>query len=101
MDNLSGLSLRRSELSSLNPAKKLFRHYETYHAHERPLLKYIGAVGALAYAVFYLIRFAKPNPRPFDDLAMRLIVIVLFTMLAVRDRWPEHLKKYYLAYSYL
>ena len=69
--------------------------------HERPLLKYIGMVGALAYVVFYLIRFTRPNPRPFDDLAMRLIVIVLFTLLAVRDRWPEHLKKYYLAYSYL
>ena len=32
---------------------------------------------------------------------MRLIVIALFTLLAVRDRWPEHLKKYYLTYSYL
>ncbi|MFS2032907.1 hybrid sensor histidine kinase/response regulator [Polaromonas sp. CT11-55] len=80
--------------------KKLFGYYETYHAHGRPLLKYIGIIGALTYVVFYLIRFTKPNPRPYDDLAIRLPVVVLFTVLALRSHWPEKLKKYYFAYSY-
>jgi len=80
--------------------KKLFGYYETYHAHGRPLLKYIGIIGALTYVVFYLIRFTKPNPRPYDDLAIRLPVVVLFTVLALRSHWPEKFKKYYFAYSY-
>jgi signal transduction histidine kinase/ActR/RegA family two-component response regulator len=80
--------------------KKLFGYYEAYHAHGRPLLKYIGIIGALTYVLFYLIRFTKPNPRPYDDLAIRLLVVVLFTVLAMKNRWPDKLKKYYFAYSY-
>jgi len=80
--------------------KKLFGHYEAYHAHGRPLLKYIGIIGALTYVVFYLIRFTKPNPRPFDDVGMRALVVVLFTVLAMKNQWPEKLKKYYFPYSY-
>jgi two-component system, CAI-1 autoinducer sensor kinase/phosphatase CqsS len=80
--------------------KRLFGHYEAYHAHGRPLLKYIGIVGALTYVVFYLIRFTKPNPRPYDDLGMRVLVVVLFTVLAMKNHWPQKLKKYYFSYSY-
>ena len=36
----------------MNPAKKLFRHYETYHAHERPLLKYMGMVASAGLCWF-------------------------------------------------
>ena len=84
----------------LAPVKKLYSHYETYHGHGRPLLKYIGIIGALTYIAFYLIRFTRPNPRPLDDLGLRLAVITLFLLLALRDRWPEQLRKYYLPYSY-
>lgn len=80
--------------------KRLFGYYEAYHAHGRPLLKYIGIVGALTYVVFYLIRFTKPNPRPYDDLEMRVLVVILFTVLAMKNRWPQKLKKYYFVYSY-
>jgi signal transduction histidine kinase/ActR/RegA family two-component response regulator len=80
--------------------KRLFGHYEAYHAHGRPLLKYIGIVGALTYVVFYLIRFTKPNPRPYDDLGMRVLVVIFFTVLAMKNHWPQKLKKYYFSYSY-
>lgn len=80
--------------------KKLFGYYEAYHAHGRPLLKYIGIIGALTYVLFYLIRFTKPNPRPYDDLALRVLVVVLFTVLAMGSHWPQKLKKYYFVYSY-
>jgi CheY-like chemotaxis protein/HPt (histidine-containing phosphotransfer) domain-containing protein len=78
----------------------LFRHYKAYHAHGRPLLKYIGIIGALTYITFYLIRFTRPNPKPWDDFAPRMAVVLLFALLAARDHWPEKLRKYYLAYSY-
>lgn len=84
----------------LAPFKALYGYYETYHGHGRPLLKYIGIIGALTYLTFYLIRFTRPNPKPFDDIGLRLVVITLFTLLALRDRWPEKLQKYYLPYSY-
>ena len=84
----------------LAPFRKLYGHYATYHGHGRPLLKYIGIIGALTYLSFYLIRFTKPNPRPFDDIGLRLMVTVLFVLLALRDHWPEKLRRYYVAYSY-
>ncbi|HVE54428.1 MAG TPA: response regulator [Ramlibacter sp.] len=84
----------------LSPLKTLWGYYETYHGNGRPLLKYIGIIGALTYLTFYLIRFTRPNPRPFDDIGMRLLVISLFALLALRDFWPERLRKYYLPYSY-
>ncbi|MBC5786266.1 response regulator [Ramlibacter sp. USB13] len=84
----------------LAPFRRLYGYYTTYHGHGRPLLKYIGIIGALTYLTFYLIRFTKPNPKPFDDIGLRLMVITLFTLLALRDHWPEKLRKYYLPYSY-
>ena len=84
----------------LAPFRRLYGYYTTYHGQGRPLLKYIGIIGALTYLSFYLIRFTKPNPKPFDDIGMRLLVIVLFTLLALRDHWPEKLRKFYLPYSY-
>lgn len=84
----------------LAPFKRLYGYYTTYHGNGRSLLKYIGIIGALTYLTFYLIRFTKPNPRPFDDIGLRLVVIILFALLALRDHWPEKLRKYYLPYSY-
>lgn len=84
----------------LSPLKTLYGHYRTYHGHGRPLLKYIGIIGALTYISFYLIRFTRPNPRPLDDLYMRLVVVILFVLLAARDHWPEKLRRYYLPFSY-
>ena len=80
--------------------KRLFAYYEAYHAHGRPLLKYIGIVAAATYVVFYLIRFTKPHPKPYDDMELRLVVVTLFTLMALRDQWPERLRRYYLPFSY-
>lgn len=80
--------------------KRLFSYYAAYHAHGRPLLKYVGIVAAVTYALFYLVRFTKPNPQPLDDLALRLVVVTLFTLLALRDQWPEKLRPLYLPFSY-
>jgi two-component system CAI-1 autoinducer sensor kinase/phosphatase CqsS len=84
----------------MSPIKQLFGYYEAYHSHGRPLLKYVGVVAALTYVVFYLIRFTKPNPKPFDDLLLRLLVVTCFTLLALRHQWPDHLRKFYLPFSY-
>ncbi len=85
----------------MNPLKTVFGHFAAYHGQGRPLLKYVGIVAALAYSTFYLIRFTKANPQPFDDLGLRLLGIVLFVILALEDYWPAALKKYYLPYSYI
>jgi len=80
---------------------RLFEHYRTYHEYGPPRLKYMGYVGASSTALFYFIRFTKPNPQPFDDLLVRVLAFVLFTFLALKDRWPEKAKPYYIGYSYL
>jgi two-component system CAI-1 autoinducer sensor kinase/phosphatase CqsS len=79
----------------------LFEHYKTYHAYGPSRLRYVGYVGAISTALFYSIRFTRPNPQPFDDIALRAIAIVLYTLLALKDRWPDKLKPFYVGYSYI
>jgi two-component system, CAI-1 autoinducer sensor kinase/phosphatase CqsS len=85
----------------MNILRELFEHYRAYHAYGPPRLKYMGYVGAISVALFYLLRFTRPNPQLSDDLVLRFIAFVLFTFLALKDRWPEKAKPYYIGYSYL
>jgi two-component system CAI-1 autoinducer sensor kinase/phosphatase CqsS len=80
---------------------RLFEHYSAYHAYGPPRLKYMGYLGALTYAAFYLVRFTRPNAALYDDLALRAAAVVVFLLLALRDHWPERLKPFYMGYSYL
>ncbi|MES2975264.1 MAG: response regulator [Pseudomonadota bacterium] len=82
------------------PFKRLFEHYRAYHAYGPPRLKYMGYVGAITVALFYFMRFTRPNPQLFDDVGLRAIAFVMFTLLALKERWPERYKQYYIAYSY-
>ena len=79
----------------------LFQHYQSYHAYGPPRLKYMGYLGALTYVVFYLLRFTRPNAVLYDDLGLRLVAVVLFALMALKDHWPERLKPYYIGFSYL
>ena len=79
----------------------LFQHYQSYHAYGPPRLKYMGYLGALTYAVFYLLRFTRPNASLYDDLGLRLVAVGLFALMALKDHWPERLKPYYIGFSYL
>jgi two-component system CAI-1 autoinducer sensor kinase/phosphatase CqsS len=80
--------------------ESLFEHYKTYHAYGPSRLRYVGYVGAISTALFYFIRFTRPNAQPFDDVALRAIAVVLYTLLALKDHWPERLKPLYVGYSY-
>ncbi len=82
------------------PFRRLFEHYRAYHAYGPPRLKYMGYVGASTVGLFYFIRFTKPNPQVFDDVVLRAIAFVLFTLLALKERWPEKYKQHYITYSY-
>jgi two-component system CAI-1 autoinducer sensor kinase/phosphatase CqsS len=82
------------------PLQRLFDHYKAYHAYGPPRLKYMGYVGTITVALFYFLRFTRPNPRIFDDVALRAIALVLFAALALRERWPEKYRQYYITYSY-
>ncbi len=77
-----------------------YEHYKVYHAYGPPRLKYMGYVGAASVGLFYLVRFTRPNPQLFDDVILRFIAFALFSLLALKDRWSEKLKPYYIGYSY-
>ena len=79
---------------------RLFAHYRDYHAYGPPRLKYMGYLGVLSLVAFYFVRFTRPNPQLFDDLAMRGTAIVLLSLLALKDYWPQKLKRHYITYSY-
>ncbi len=79
---------------------RLFAHYRDYHAYGPPRLKYMGYLGVLSLVAFYFIRFTRPNPQLFDDLALRGTAVVLLSLLALKDYWPQKLKRHYIVYSY-
>ncbi len=85
----------------MNAWRELYEHYRAYHAYGPPRLKYMGYVGLFSCLLFYFIRFTRPNPQLFDDLALRGVAIVLFFGLVMKEQWPEKLKRHYIAYSYL
>lgn len=63
------------------------------------MLIYTGLLGMFGFPIFYLLRFTKPHP-PFDDLGIRLMATLFCVLLVLKDRWPEKLKPYYIAFSY-
>jgi two-component system, CAI-1 autoinducer sensor kinase/phosphatase CqsS len=83
-----------------NALRRLFQHYEDYHAYGPSRLKTMGYVGAITYVAFFFLRFTRPNPLVWDDLPFRLIAVVLFLLMGLRDHWPDRLKPWYIPYSY-
>lgn len=79
---------------------RLFAHYRDYHAYGPPRLKYMGYLGVLSLVAFYFVRFTRPNPQLFDDLALRGTAVVLLSLLALKDHWPHKLRPHYITYSY-
>ncbi|MGE0332267.1 MAG: response regulator [Ramlibacter sp.] len=79
---------------------RLFAHYRDYHAYGPPRLKYMGYLGVLSLVAFYFVRFTRPNPQLFDDIALRGTAVVLLSLLALKDFWPHKLRKHYIGYSY-
>lgn len=84
----------------LNALRRVFKHYEDYHAYGPPRLKAMGYLGAFTYVVFYFLRFTRPNPNLFDDLPARALAVLLFLLMGMREFWPDRLKPYYIRYSY-
>ena len=79
---------------------RLFAHYRDYHAYGPPRLKYMGYLGVASLLLFYFIRFTRPNPQLFDDIVLRGSAIVMLSLLALKDHWPQRLRRHYIAYSY-
>lgn len=79
--------------------RRLFAHYEHYHLHGPQMLRYAGLVGAVGFPVFYVLRLAKSAPA-YDDTWIRLAATLLCLLLVLKDRWPQQLKRYYIAFSY-
>lgn len=67
----------------------------------RTVLEWVGAVGVLAFPLFYLIRLATDLPSRYDDLGLRLVATFLCLLVALRKWWPEKAERFYLAFSYL
>jgi two-component system CAI-1 autoinducer sensor kinase/phosphatase CqsS len=66
----------------------------------RSFLVWMGALGSLAFPLFYLLRFTGQLPPRYDDLALRAIATLLCLALALRPWWPERARPFYLAHAY-
>lgn len=76
-----------------------FSYFQAYHQPSPLLLRYMIAFGLVGFPLLYLLRFVRSS-QSYDDLALRLFNMSLLLLLAVRHRWPEHLKAYYLHCAY-
>lgn len=85
----------------LKLARRLYKHYEDYHAYGPARLKSIGILGATTYALFYFLRFTRPHASLMADLPERLLAVVMFAALGLADYWPERLRRYYIPVSYV
>ncbi len=81
-------------------ANRMFLRYCKHHEN-LPLLQWIGAFGALAFPVLYLLRYTPLVPPRYDDLAWRVVATFLCVGLALRRWWPQSLRPYYMGYSYV
>jgi two-component system CAI-1 autoinducer sensor kinase/phosphatase CqsS len=79
---------------------RLFAHYKSHHLHGPLMLRYLSILGFVGFPAFYLLRFSKSTPI-YDDWPFRVVDAVLCLVLFFRDKWPERLKPYYFAYSYV
>lgn len=79
--------------------RNLFEYYRAHHEMERPLLQWIGVMGCIAFPLFYVMRRAVAAPG-YDDLWLRLLAAVLCLGLALRRRWPQQLRGWYIGYSW-
>jgi signal transduction histidine kinase len=78
----------------------LFDHYKSYYVYGRlGNLRYAGIVGSVGYPLFYLI-YLKVLHQPYENFTIRLIATAGCILLALKNRWPEKFKPYYLAFSY-
>ncbi|MDO8280753.1 MAG: hybrid sensor histidine kinase/response regulator [Burkholderiaceae bacterium] len=78
----------------------LWKEYRNYYSHSRPILQSAGMTGAVAFPLFYLLNVFR-DTQSFDSLGLRVVATLLCLCLALKDRWPEGAKPYYLAFSYL
>ncbi|MES2940098.1 MAG: hybrid sensor histidine kinase/response regulator [Pseudomonadota bacterium] len=83
----------------MNAVRSLFARFERYHAQDRPMLFYVACTGLVAIPLLYLLRFTKAVP-PYDDIWLRAVSTLMCAALALRARWPERLKRYYLPFAY-
>jgi two-component system, CAI-1 autoinducer sensor kinase/phosphatase CqsS len=60
----------------------------------------MGLLGAVGYTAFYFLRFLRPDPELFEDLPYRVLAVLLFAVMGLKEFWPEKLKPYYIRYSY-
>ena len=82
--------------------QRLFARYERYHAVGWSPLAWVGAIGAIAFPGFYLLRmFIGSLPERYDDLALRVVAAVFCGILAARKWWPKKIKRYYIPFSYV
>ena len=71
------------------------------HHEDRPLLQWIGIVGAVAFPLLYLLRLTSIVPPRYDDIGLRAVATLLCLLLALRRWWPAAQRRFYVGYSYL
>jgi two-component system CAI-1 autoinducer sensor kinase/phosphatase CqsS len=77
----------------------LLERYRSYHRAEPVMIWYAGLLGAVAFPLFFVLRFSRQG-LGYDDFGLRLAAAGLCLLLILRRWWPARLQPYFYEYSY-
>jgi signal transduction histidine kinase/CheY-like chemotaxis protein len=82
--------------------RSFYERYCSHHGMDSPFLEWIGAIGFVAFPLFYMLRRTNSVlALLYDDFTLRVVASLLCLLLSLRKWWPAKLKPYYFGYSYL
>ena len=80
--------------------RNLWSHYVAHAEYMRHIPKAVGWVGAIAFPLFYLLHELR-STKDYDSGWLRGTAALLCLGLALRDHWPERLRRWYVPWSYV
>lgn len=83
----------------MNPLRRLWSHYMAHAEYMRHIPRAVGMVGAVAFPLFYALHEVRAT-KDYDSAWLRGTAALLCLGLALRDRWPERWRGWYVPWSY-
>ncbi|TFZ08202.1 ATP-binding response regulator [Ramlibacter humi] len=83
----------------MNALRRLWSHYAAHADYMRHIPKAVGMVGAIAFPLFYALHEVR-GTKDYDSAWLRGTAALLCLGLALRDRWPERWRGWYVPWSY-
>jgi signal transduction histidine kinase len=82
------------------PVSRLFSYFREFHEQEPWRLQYMGWFGAVGFFGMYFVRFLRPQYELFDDIFIRVPLIVMGVLMGIKEHWRPRFRRYYAVYCW-